>query len=423
MLDLGLPGVDGLDVARTVRQTSSVPIIVLTARGDEADRVVGLELGADDYVVKPFSPRELLARIRAVLRRVGNPVDDERPIVVGGLVVDPVQRSVQVDGRPVELTATEFDLLARMAAAPGRVFTSGQLLETIHGIAVDAGERAIDAHVKNLRRKIEPEPHRPSRLLTVHGVGYRLVRRMAEDARWWRRRFLRVALVVSAIWIASGVVFGLMGGYRDGDDGRDGRRRAARGARSRSSAPPSWRRSSPIAASPDRPASCSRAPSASAAATTRPRVQPVGSARRCARSAPRSTSMAGRLDASESARRRFLADVTHELRTPLTVLQAEVEAQLDGIHPRDDAHLQLLRDQSRTLDRLVEDLRTLALGDAGRLTLHREPCPSACSSTTPSPPSRPSLSTRVTWRSSSRAQVTSSSTSIGCASGRSSATC
>jgi two-component system alkaline phosphatase synthesis response regulator PhoP len=174
VLDLGLPGVDGLDVARTVRQSSSVPIIVLTARGEEADRVVGLELGADDYVVKPFSPRELLARIRAVLRRTG-PVDDESPILIGGLRVDRLQRSLDVDGRPVTLTATEFDLLARMAASPGRVFTRGQLLETIHGVAVDAGPRAIDAHVKNLRRKIETDPARPARLLTVHGVGYRLV--------------------------------------------------------------------------------------------------------------------------------------------------------------------------------------------------------------------------------------------------------
>jgi two-component system, OmpR family, alkaline phosphatase synthesis response regulator PhoP len=175
VLDLGLPGVDGLSVARTVRQTSSVPIIVLTARGEEADRVVGLELGADDYVVKPFSPRELLARIRAVLRRSSTSPDDDRPLVVGGLRLDPLQRSVDVEGRSVELTATEFDLLARMAAAPGRVFTRGQLLETIHGVSVDAGARAIDAHVKNLRRKIEPEPHHPVRLLTVHGVGYRLV--------------------------------------------------------------------------------------------------------------------------------------------------------------------------------------------------------------------------------------------------------
>jgi len=175
VLDLGLPGVDGLDVARTVRRTSSVPIIVLTARSDETDRIVGLELGADDYMVKPFSPRELLARIRAVLRRSTSAADDVRPVVVGGLAVDPQQRSVEVDGHPTQLTATEFDLLARMASAPGRVFTRSQLMEVIHGVSVDAGARAIDAHVKNLRRKIEVEPHRPRRLLTVHGVGYRLV--------------------------------------------------------------------------------------------------------------------------------------------------------------------------------------------------------------------------------------------------------
>ncbi|HWM18047.1 MAG TPA: response regulator transcription factor [Ilumatobacteraceae bacterium] len=178
VLDLGLPGLDGLDVARAIRQSYRIPIIMLTARSDEADRVVGLELGADDYVVKPFSPRELLARVRAVLRRSGladeHDLDADRPLVVGDLVVDPPRRLVTVGERSVDVTATEFDLLARMAAAPGRVFTRGQLLETIHGVAVDAGERAIDAHVKNLRRKIEADPHRPRRLVTVHGVGYRL---------------------------------------------------------------------------------------------------------------------------------------------------------------------------------------------------------------------------------------------------------
>jgi two-component system, OmpR family, alkaline phosphatase synthesis response regulator PhoP len=175
VLDLGLPGMDGLDVTRALRQTSRVPIIVLTARTDEADRVAGLELGADDYVVKPFSPRELLARIRAVLRRssADAPIED-RPLVVGELAVDRVRRLVTVGGRAVELTAGEFELLALMASAPGRVFTRGQLLEAIHGATTEAGERAIDAHVKNIRRKLEPEPRRPRYLLTVHGVGYRL---------------------------------------------------------------------------------------------------------------------------------------------------------------------------------------------------------------------------------------------------------
>jgi DNA-binding response OmpR family regulator len=174
VLDLGLPGVDGLDVAREIRRSSAVPIIMLTARADEADRVAGLELGADDYVVKPFSPRELLARVRAVLRR-GLSRDSGGALRVGDLVVSPAERTVTAGGADADLTATEFDLLAVMAASPGRVFTRSQLLETIHGIAIDAGERAIDAHVKNIRRKIEVEPHRPQRLLTVHGVGYRLV--------------------------------------------------------------------------------------------------------------------------------------------------------------------------------------------------------------------------------------------------------
>lgn len=174
VLDLGLPGVDGLDVAREIRRSSSVPIIMLTARADEADRVAGLELGADDYVVKPFSPRELLARVRAVLRR-GHPEPPATRLVIGGLIVNEAERGVVVDGEAVDLTATEFDLLAQMASSPGRVFTRAQLQVTIHGVAVESGERAIDAHVKNLRRKIEREPHRPCRLVTVHGVGYRLV--------------------------------------------------------------------------------------------------------------------------------------------------------------------------------------------------------------------------------------------------------
>jgi two-component system, OmpR family, alkaline phosphatase synthesis response regulator PhoP len=176
VLDLGLPGLDGLDVTRTVRRTSGVPIIILTARSNETDRVVGLELGADDYLVKPFSPRELLARVRAVLRRSRAPTEasDDRPLRAGELTLDRARRLATVDEQRVELTASEFDLLAHMAAAPGRVFTRGQLLETIHGVAADAGERAIDAHVKNIRRKIETDPHRPRRLLTVHGVGYRL---------------------------------------------------------------------------------------------------------------------------------------------------------------------------------------------------------------------------------------------------------
>ena len=175
VLDLGLPGLDGLDVARQLRRSSRVPVIILTARGDEVDRIIGLELGADDYLVKPFSPRELVARVRAVLRRVDerDTVGGDEPIVRGDVAIDPARRRVTVAGRPVELTPTEFDLLAHLARQPGRVFTRAQLLTAIHGVAVESYERAIDAHVKNLRRKLEPDARRPRYVLTAHGVGYR----------------------------------------------------------------------------------------------------------------------------------------------------------------------------------------------------------------------------------------------------------
>jgi DNA-binding response OmpR family regulator len=173
VLDLGLPGVDGLDVARELRRTSHVPIIMLTARREETDRVLGLELGADDYVVKPFSPRELLARVRAVLRRAEGPQMERERLVVGDVAVDTGRRQVTVAGRAVELTATEFDLLALLVAQPGRVFTRAQLLGAVHGEVVESYERTVDSHIKNIRRKLEPDAHRPRYLLTVHGVGYR----------------------------------------------------------------------------------------------------------------------------------------------------------------------------------------------------------------------------------------------------------
>jgi DNA-binding response OmpR family regulator len=175
VLDLGLPGLDGLDVARQLRRSSRVPVIILTARGDEVDRIIGLELGADDYLVKPFSPRELVARVRAVLRRVDQreAAGGDEPIVRGDVVVDPARRRVTVAGRPVDLTPTEFELLAHLARQPGRVFTRAQLLTAIHGVAVESYERAVDAHVKNLRRKLEPDPRHPRYVLTAHGIGYR----------------------------------------------------------------------------------------------------------------------------------------------------------------------------------------------------------------------------------------------------------
>ena len=174
VLDLGLPGRDGLDVTRELRRTSNVPIVMLTARGDETDRVAGLELGADDYVVKPFSPKELVARVRAVLRR-SSAARAAGPEVlrVADVELDVPRMRVRVRGRTVEVTPTEFELLATLMREPGRVFTRGQLLDAIHGVAFESYERAIDAHVKNVRRKIEPVAGRPRYLLTVRGVGYR----------------------------------------------------------------------------------------------------------------------------------------------------------------------------------------------------------------------------------------------------------
>jgi DNA-binding response OmpR family regulator len=174
VLDLGLPRVDGLDVIRSIRRDSRVPILILTARNDEVDRVTGLELGADDYVVKPFSPRELVARVRAVLRRVESaPASDER-IVAGGLELDLVRHRVTAGGRAITLTPTEFELLATLAREPGRVWTRSQLLDAVHGFSLETYERAIDGHIRNLRKKLEPDDAAPRYVRTVHGVGYAL---------------------------------------------------------------------------------------------------------------------------------------------------------------------------------------------------------------------------------------------------------
>ena len=176
VLDLGLPRVDGLDVVRAIRRDSTVPIVILTARGDETDRVTGLELGADDYVVKPFSPKELVARVRAVLRRADSkPMSDER-IAAGDLELDLARRRVTAAGRVVRLTPTEFELLATLAREPGRVWTRSQLLDAVHGFSLETYERAIDGHIRNLRRKLEPgDPAgAPRYVRTVHGVGYAL---------------------------------------------------------------------------------------------------------------------------------------------------------------------------------------------------------------------------------------------------------
>ena len=173
VLDLGLPGMDGLDVTRTLRSSSDVPIIIVTARSEESDRIVGLELGADDYLVKPFSPKELVARVRAVLRRVDASVETAEVVRTGDLEIDTVKRRVTMSGRRVNLTDTEYELLLHFAKTPGRVYTRSQLLDALHGVAFESYERAIDAHMKNLRRKIEPNVRKPQYLLTVYGIGYK----------------------------------------------------------------------------------------------------------------------------------------------------------------------------------------------------------------------------------------------------------
>jgi two-component system, OmpR family, alkaline phosphatase synthesis response regulator PhoP len=173
VLDLGLPDRDGFDVTRELRRFTDVPIVMLTARGEESDRIVGLELGADDYVVKPFSPKELVARVRAVLRRAEKAATPGDRLSALDVVVDLPRRRVTVGGRQVELTATEFTLLETFVRQPGRVFTRGQLLDAVHGVSFESYERAIDAHVKNVRRKIEPQPGSSRYIETVHGVGYR----------------------------------------------------------------------------------------------------------------------------------------------------------------------------------------------------------------------------------------------------------
>ena len=177
ILDLLLPGgMDGLEVCRRLRRDpalANMPVIMLTARIEETDRLIGLELGADDYVIKPFSPREVVARVRAVLRRARGHATTSSVVRAGELAVDLANRSVAVGGMAVSLTPTEFDLLAVMARNPGRPFTRAQLMDLVYDVAYAGYDRAIDSHIKNLRRKIEPDPREPHYVLTVYGVGYK----------------------------------------------------------------------------------------------------------------------------------------------------------------------------------------------------------------------------------------------------------
>jgi len=173
VLDLKLPGKDGLDVCRTLRRDSDVPIIMLTARVEETDRLIGLELGADDYITKPFSPRELVARVRAVLRRVQGSVRQPGLILVADLEIDLKGRRVTRKGMAITLTRSEFDLLVMLAQHPGQVFTREQLLTRLYDVAYEGFARSIDAHIKNLRQKLEIDPTEPRYVLTVFGVGYK----------------------------------------------------------------------------------------------------------------------------------------------------------------------------------------------------------------------------------------------------------
>ena len=174
ILDLNLPGKDGLDVCRAIRKESDVPIIMLTARTDEADKLIGLELGADDYVVKPFSPREVVARVRAVLRRVDSSTVESSVIRAGNLEIDVTAHRAELAGTLLDLTPSEFDILTVMARNAGRVLTRLQLLDESQGVAYEGYERSVDQHIKNLRRKIEDEAGFDRIIHTVHGVGYRL---------------------------------------------------------------------------------------------------------------------------------------------------------------------------------------------------------------------------------------------------------
>ncbi len=309
--------VDGLDVIRALRRDSTVPIVILTARGDETDRVTGLELGADDYVVKPFSPKELVARVRAVLRRVEARANPDERIVAGDLELDLARRRVTAGGRRVDLTPTEFELLATLAREPGRVWTRSQLLDAVHGFSLETYERAIDGHIRNLRRKLEPDdclaavrPDGPRRRLRARGAGARerappavtprpLVGSWAQEppsaeGGWGRHRgrqpavgffgcmvlalVILVGLVTTlATWIAGALLGVVAPGAAPSDaDGRR-RRRGDPGSRSSSASASSARPSGP---SPTSPPPQNALPMASPASASGPRSPPGPRARR-----------------------------------------------------------------------------------------------------------------------------------------------
>ncbi|GMB01539.1 response regulator transcription factor [Pelosinus sp. IPA-1] len=173
VLDLMLPGLDGLDVCRKIRKDNDIPIIMLTARDEESDRLIGLEIGADDYVTKPFSPKEVVARAKAILRRANKEMVRSEPIQVGTLIIDLERHQVTNGGHIVDVTPTEFKIMELLAANTGKVYSRLQIVEQIQGYSFEGYERTIDAHIKNLRRKIETNPKEPQHIQTVYGIGYK----------------------------------------------------------------------------------------------------------------------------------------------------------------------------------------------------------------------------------------------------------
>ncbi len=178
LLDLNLPGMSGLDVARKIRRQAQTPLIMITARVEESDQLVGLEIGADDYITKPFSPRIVVAKVRALLRRVKSSPSPKGQVTLGELEIDADAHTVTKSGDSIDLTPTEFDILQTLASQPGRAFSRKQLLEATQDIAYEGYERTVDTHIKNLRAKIEPDPRNPKYIETVFGIGYRANREL-----------------------------------------------------------------------------------------------------------------------------------------------------------------------------------------------------------------------------------------------------
>jgi DNA-binding response OmpR family regulator len=180
VLDLNLPGMDGLEVCRAIRKQSSVPILMLTARTEEADKLIGLEIGADDYIVKPFSPREIVARIRTIFRRTNGEIEKSEVIQVDNLIIDLHKHTVKLGDRYIDLTLAEFEIITILAREPRRVFTRAQIMDGARDIVFEGFDRTIDAHIKNIRIKMEPNPRKPIYIQTVFGLGYKLD--MGHDA-------------------------------------------------------------------------------------------------------------------------------------------------------------------------------------------------------------------------------------------------